>query len=296
MRSASLPLPRLLPIAVLSFCCFALIAGSVPLTADDSFLSKPPEEWTESEALHVLNDSPWAHTITTTTQDSQCDYEHPAFDGLVEEEFAREADSITPTPPAVEVKPDGAEYLVRLVSVKPIQAAVKRLMSLDFEKWKVYTSGAGLQPGSKPTNLEERWYNPADEITIALVLKRSGPEGRSFLDYAFRDKTIFPGGGLVHLWACSAIKSANGQVSAVTAGLGGGKSPTPSAIHLSFPRDYHGKPLISHQNEKLQVRIILNQRIFETIFYVNGTDLFDGTETIMHIPSRVDEPPPSPHL
>ena len=37
------------------------------------------------------------------------------------EEFAREMDSITTTPPAAEVKPDSAEFLVRLVSVKPMQ-------------------------------------------------------------------------------------------------------------------------------------------------------------------------------
>jgi hypothetical protein len=293
MRFSSLVLPGISQIGLRAICILALVTGSVPITANEPFLSKPPEEWTEAEALQVLNDSPWAHTITTTTQDSQCDWEHPAFDGLFDEEFARRADSITPTPPAVEVKPDGAEYLVRLVSVKPMQAAVERLMSLDFNKWRVYTSGGyGLQPASKPTNLEERWYNPADEITIALVLKHPGPEGQSFLDYAFRDKKIFPRDGL-NLWPCSAIRTANGQVTAVTAGLGGGTPPTPSALHLSFPSTFKGKPLISHQDEKLKVRVILSQRVFESTFTVNRADLFDGTETIMHIPSRVDEPTPA---
>jgi hypothetical protein len=37
---------------------------------------------------------------------------------------------------------------------------------------------------------------------------------------------------------------------------------------------------------------ILNQRVFETTFIVNSTDLFDGTETIIHTPHRVDEPTP----
>jgi hypothetical protein len=291
MRSASLPLPRLLLIAVLSLCCLALAVGSTPLTADESFLSKPPEEWTESEALHVLNDSPWAHTITTTTQDSQCDWEHPAYDGLFPEVLARREDSISPTAPAAEVKPDGAEYLVRLASVKPMQAAVERLMSLD-DKWKVYRSGAGLEPGNRPTNLEERWYNIADEITVAIVLKRPGPEGQSFRDYAFRDSKFYPSVGVVHLWPCAAVRTANGQVSAVVGGLGESKDHSPAAFSLSFPSKYQGKPLITHQNEKLQVRIILNQRIFETTFYVNGTDLFDGTETIMYIPSRIEEPQP----
>lgn len=293
MRVSSTFFPRLFQIVLRSICCLALVGGSVLVTANEPFLSKPSEEWTETEALQVLNDSPWAHTITTTTQDFQCDYEHPAFAGLYEEESARRMDSITPTPPAAEVKPDGAEYLVRMVSVKPMQAAVERLMALDFNKWRVYNGGYGLTPGSRPTSLDEGWYNPADEITIALVLKHGGPEGKSFLDYAFHEKKIFPGGGLVHLWPCSAIRTVNGQVTAVLAGLGG-KDHAASAINLSFPRNSRGRALISHQNEKLQLRVILNQRVFETTFYVNSSDLFDGTETIMHIPSRVDEPTPAP--
>ncbi len=120
MRISCLSSPGLFQICLRSLCCLALVVGSVPVTADESFLHKPPQEWTEAEALQVLNDSPWAHTITTTTQDFQCDYEHPAYPGIYTEEFAQGQDSITPTPPATEVKPDGAEYLVRLVSVKPM--------------------------------------------------------------------------------------------------------------------------------------------------------------------------------
>src|SRR6266403_5391908 len=144
MRFSSLLLPGLFQVGLRAICSLALVAGSIPITANLPFLSKPSEEWTEAEALQVLNDSPWAHTITTTTQDFQCDFEHPAFAGLFEEEFARRMDSITPTPLAAEVKPDVAEYLVRIVSVKPMQAAVERLMALDFNKWRVYIPGYGL--------------------------------------------------------------------------------------------------------------------------------------------------------
>ena len=134
MRLSSLSVPGLVQIGVRDICCLALVVGFVPLTANESFLSKPPEKWTETEALQVLNDSPWAHTITTTTQDSQCDYENPVFPELFKPEFAREMDRITPTPTATVVKPDRAEYLVRLVSVKPVQSAAERLINLD-PKW-----------------------------------------------------------------------------------------------------------------------------------------------------------------
>jgi len=66
-----------------------------------------------------------------------------------------------------------------------------------------------------------------------------------------------------------------------------------SAIIMSFPSIVDGKPLFSHRDEKLEFRFILNQRVFETTFIVNSTDLFDGTETVMHTPTRVDEPTPA---
>jgi len=72
-----------------------------------------------------------------------------------------------------------------------------------------------------------------------------------------------------------------------------GKDNKASAIIMSFPGIVDGKPLISHRDEKLEIRFIVNQRVFETTFIVNSTDLFDGTETVMHAPTRVDEPTPA---
>ena len=79
--------------------------------------------------------------------------------------------------PAESVKPDGAEYVVRLASVQPLQAAVERLISLA-EKWDPYRQGIGLEPGSKPTNREESWYNPEDEIVVVVSLSAQDPRGQ----------------------------------------------------------------------------------------------------------------------
>jgi hypothetical protein len=273
---------------------FFPLAVALSLAADESFLSKPPEQWTESEALQVLNDSPWAHTVTTTTQDFQCDYEHPAFAGMYTDEFAQRMDSFTTPLESTVVKPDGAEYVIRLVSVKPIQAAVDRLISLD-EKWAHrYYSGVVLEH-EKPTNLEEHFYNPADLITIAVVLKRPGPGGTSFLDYAFdKDKKAFPGPRVRHPSACAAIKTSDGQSGAVIVSLGVDKKEYPSATWFSFPSSRKGKPLISRSGEEVQFRFIADQRVFETTFMVNASDLFDGTERVLHIPATVDEPSNAP--
>ncbi len=292
MRFPSLLLPGLFQVGLRAICSLALVAGSVPITANLPFLSKPSEEWTDAEALQVLNDSPWAHTITTATQDTPCNYEHPVFAGLFSEEMAQKIDSISPSFPAEHVKPDGAEYLVRLVSMKPMQAAAERLISLD-EKWANYRGGVGLEPGSKPTNMAEGLYNLADEITVVVALKRPGPEGTSFLDYAFEDKKTSAVLKVNYMWACAGVRTGNGQTHAVTARMGHGNNNRVSAIVISFPSIVEGKPLISHPEEKLEFRFILNQRVFETTFNVNPTDMFDGSETAMHIPSRVDEPTPA---
>src|SRR6267378_1084641 len=292
MGFSSLLLPGLSQVGLRAICGLALVAGSVPMTANLPFLSKPSEEWTEAEALQVLNDSSWAHTITAATQDTPCNYEHPVFAGLFSEEMAQRIDSISPSFPAEQVKPDEAEYLVRLVSVKPMQAAAGRLISLD-EKWANYRSGVVLEPGSKPTNMDERWYNPADEITIVVALKRPGPEGTSFLDYAFEDRKTSVALKVNHMFACAGLRTANGQTHAVTARMGHGNDNRVSAIVMSFPSIVERKPLISHPEEKLEFRFILNQRVFETTFNVNPTDMFDGSETVMHTPARVDEPTPA---
>jgi hypothetical protein len=284
--------PEPFHIRLRSICCLALVAASVPVTANENFLSKPPEEWTEAEALQVLNDSPWARTVTTRVQDTPCDFEHPAYPGLFPEEMARRMDSISPAHPAETVKPDGAEYVVRLISVKPMQAAVERLISLN-EKWARYRGGYGLDPDSKPTNMAERWYNTADEITIAVVLKHPDPKGGSFRDYAFENRGSSVALVVRHIFPCAGIRTANGQIHAVTASMGTGEDHLGSGIYMSFPRIVEGKPLITHRDEKLEFRFIANQRVFETTFNVNLADLFDGTETVMHIPSTVDEPAPT---
>lgn len=161
------------------------------------------------------------------------------------------------------------------------------------EKWRNYRTGYGLEPGLKPTNLEERWYNLADEITIVIVLKRPGPGGTSFRDYAFSRKDE-PKSGMMHLWPCAAVKTANGVTTAVVGGpVRDDGWHASKDITLSFPSIFKGKPLISHPNEKLEFRFIANQRVFETTFYVNPTDLFDGTETVLRIPRTVDEPTPA---
>jgi hypothetical protein len=46
-----------------------------------------------------------------------------------------------------------------------------------------------------------------------------------------------------------------------------------------------GKPLISKVHEKVDFRLVVNQRVFEATFYVNASDVLDGSEKILYLPS-----------
>jgi hypothetical protein len=268
----------------------AFLYGAVPLTANEPFLNKPPEEWTEVESLQVLNDSPWAHRVVSTVQATPCDFEHPALPGLFPEDVAERLDSLSPQAAPETVTPDRAEYVVRLNSVKPMQAAAERLIQLG-DKYSSYRRGIGLEPGSKPTNIEERWYNPADELTFSVVLKQVGPAGESFRDYAFEEKDGFVVENVRYIFPCSGIRTANGQFYALTASMCStdAKITGITGIVVSFPLVVDGKRLISRNDEKVEFRMIVNQHVFETTFYVSPSDLFDGTETVERIPPTVDE-------
>jgi len=291
-------LTRIRQAGILGIFCLALVGSAVPLTGNEPFLNKPPEEWTEEEAVQVLNDSPWARPITTTTQDFQCNYEHPVFPGMYSEERARELDFIVPTSPAAEVKPDGAEYVVQFLSVKPMQAAIARLLALDEQKWKGYFGGTGLAPGSPPTNLEEHWYNLADELAVSIVLKKPGPGGASFRDYAFprvdKEGHIASGSGPKYSPACGAVRTANGVGHWCASGPVAidERRAQPTSITVFFASTANGKPLISHANEKVEFRYITDQRVFEATFYVSPKDLFDGTETTLRYAGAYAAPTP----
>ena len=55
-------------------------------------------------------------------------------------------------------------------------------------------------------------------------------------------------------------------------------------LQLSFPRLIDGKPLISNVREKVEFRLVVNQRVFETSFFINASDVLDGSERTLYLP------------
>ena len=252
-------------------CCASLLAQETPSTT-----SAQPEQ----QALKVVNDSDWAHTVNPTTQDIPCSSKNPAFPRLIP---ADQNDVAAPVATTAVVKPDVSEYLIRFQSAKPVQAATQQLLALG-EKWSAYGPPRPVSEADGPTDLPNGYYNIADMIIIAVILKHAGPDGTSLFDYGFENEgRRFPSRSF-DVWPCAGLRTRNGQVFAhiVPSAFG---SKGYRALQLSFPRLIDGKPLISSAREKVEYRLVANQRVFETTFYINASDVLDGSERSLCLPS-----------
>lgn len=269
---------------LVTVACLLLAAWSLPAIwgQDDDGAAAAAAR---ADALRILNDSAWAHTVTPTTEDTACDWEHPAFPGIVPEDVGAMRDAENPNRPRTEaVKPDTAEYLIRWMSVKPVQAAIDEMMALDAG-WRSTTAQLRASDDDAPTDVALLHYNPRDMISIAVILKHPGADGSSFIDYAFRDEGSFPTDHM-EVWPCAGLKTRSGQVYAHALGPGTEGRPT-YAILLLFPRLVDGKPLITGPNEKVQFRLIARQRVFETTFTINARDVLDGSEPVAYFSTAV---------
>ena len=264
--------------------CLTLVLCSAVAIGQENSSSSPASSEAEQEALKVLNDSDWAHTVTPTIQDAPCTYENPAFPGLYPEDKASGADGRAPVVPRDVVKPDGSEYLIRFQSAKPVQAAIQQLIAIG-EKWSAYGAENRVSEAEGPTDLANGRYNVADMVTIAVILKRPGPDGTNLFDYGFKDNgRSFPSRSFL-VWPCAGLRTRNGQVFAHLVPAAFGHYGKFKALQLSFPRLIDGKPLISKAHENVEFRLVVNQRVFETTFFINASDVLDGSERSLYLPS-----------
>lgn len=266
--------------SLIATSCLLLAAGAIPAVSDDSYLSKAPQSWSEEEALRVLNDSPWAKTVKPSTQDSACGYKNPAIPGELDDDEAVKLEIRVPTGPSLQVKPDGAEYLIRWQSAKPMQAAVQRLLALG-DQWKEYR---GEEHRAHVPGWENYGFLTTDMIGISIILKQKGPEGESFLDYFFDlPKKVLARG--LNLWPCACLKTEAGVTCARALGHGHMVLENP-AITMFFSNSVHGKLLITKPGEEVEFRFVAKQRVFEATFLINTGDLVpDMSEPVLYYPT-----------
>jgi hypothetical protein len=227
--------------------------------------------------LKVVNESDWAQTVTPTIQNAPCSYGNPAFPGLYPEDKAVAIDAVAPVVRSDVVKRDDSEYLIRFQSAKPVQTAVQQLLAMG-EKWSAY--GAKQYDVSQtdgPTDVVNVNYNVADMITIAVILKHPGPDGTSMFNYGIEDNGHWSRS--FRVWPCAGLRTSTGMVFAHVA------DDESKVLQLSFPRLIDGKRLISNVREKVEFRLVVNQRVFETSFFINASDVLDGSERTLYLPS-----------
>jgi hypothetical protein len=267
----------------------ALIFWCLSVTSQEYRSNSPATETVEQDALKVLNDSDWAHTVKPSLQDTPCTFQNAVFPDLYPKDQAFQLDLTNPSRPPDPVKADDSEYLIRFQSAKPVQTAVQELLAIG-EKWSSYGVKAWPVRGDVgPTDVANGRYNVVDMITVAVILKRSAPDGTSLFNYGFaHNGQGFPG---FLVWPCAGLRTTNGQVIALAVPEASGKS---GVLQLSFPRLIHGKPLISSQHEKVEFRLVAKQRVFETTFDVNASDVLDGSEQILYLPSAFTDSSQTP--
>jgi hypothetical protein len=205
-----------------------------------------------------------------------------AFPGLFPEDKGALIDATAPDPHSV-VKDDTSEYLIRFQSVKPVQTAIQQLLAIG-EKWSAYGPEHPVSASDGPTDVANAIYNIADMITVAVILKHPGPEGTNLFDYGYEQNgRAFPSRHF-RVFPCAGLRTSNGQVFAHLNASSFGHSGY-KAMQLSFPQLIDGKPLISNPHEKVEFRLVANQRVFETTFYVDVSDVLDGSESSLYLPA-----------
>jgi hypothetical protein len=280
--SISSPAISLLWKSSIRIACCALLFWCAAITGQENRSGSPASDAVEQEALNVLNDSAWAHNVSPSLQDTRCSYKNPAFPGLYPGDRA-----VIDVVPTEAVRPDGSEYLIRFQSAKPVQSAIQRLLGMG-EKWSAYRREAyHASKDARPTDLPNEYHPYLDRITIAVILKHVNPSGPNLFDYAFKDQgRNFPSTSFDFL-PCAGLRTSHGQVFAHGFAMRVfGYAGEPRALQFSFPRLLvDGKPLISESREKVEFRLVVNQRVFETTFYINAIDVLDGSEKSLYLPS-----------
>jgi hypothetical protein len=128
-------------------------------------------------------------------------------------------------------------------------------------------------PAASPQTWRKVGITRQTKLSSCLPLSAQDPQA-SFLDHAFENRADGTAFIAHYLFACAGVRTANGQIHAVTNRIRQGNANKASAIIMSFPSIVDGKPLFSHRDEKLEFRFILNQRVFEITSIVNSTEPF----------------------
>ena len=222
-----------------------LLALGAAAATDQTWRGKTAEQWSQEEALEVLNDSPWARTVELYQPSGRRLGVYP--DGskvVVQDTPTSPSRSYEPPPPFTEPEVLRAVYAVRWSSARTIQAALQRLKEFSTALADMQAPPAELSPEHYVLTVrvvEPPSQSEMDRLGRPLVVDEHGrPTSEALL--VARD--LFAGLSGEELRAGAELRLASGgQLKAERAqrhGLGASEG-----VSFFFPRTAGGRPTLT---------------------------------------------------
>lgn len=229
-----------------TLCAAGLLAALGAAAADQTWRGKPAEQWSQEEALEVLNNSPWARTVELYQPSGRRLGVYPNGRKVVVQDTATGPTHLyEPPPPYTEPELLRAEYAVRWSSSRTVQAALERLRELSATLAEMQATPEQLSPGDFV--LTVRVVEPPTQSSMEL-LERPVIVGERGVplpsEPALVGRDLFAGLSEEELRAGAELRLAGGgQLKAERAqrhGLG-----TSEGVSFFFPRTAGGRPVIT---------------------------------------------------
>ena len=227
-------------------CAAGLLAWLGAAAADQPWRGKPAEQWSQEEALEVLNNSPWARTVELYQPSGRRLGVYPNGRKVVVQDTPTGPSRIyEPSPPFTEPELLRAVYAVRWSSAKIIQAALRRLKEHSATMAEMQAEAEDLSP--QHYVLTVRVVEPPAQSSLELlerpvILGERGTPLPAEPPLVGRD--LFAGLSEEELRARAELRLAGGgQLKAERAqrhGLGASEG-----ISFFFPRTAGGRPVVS---------------------------------------------------
>jgi len=243
------------------FSCLAvvLLAGCVPIYAQNELPDKPYQHWSKGEAEKILNNSPWAKQQEVRIKfDKETQSAAGSYSGVSSAAAAQSKTEVTSQVPADFV------FTLRLRSAVPVRQAVVRLKQLE-------TNIEKMDP--KDRVAFEAQINGlldcpacANNYVISLSSKSKSNPGADAI------YTTFKGGRLADLERYIFIANERGDRRQLIHFVAP-KAPGDEAIFF-FPRlDEKGAPLLTLDSKELLINLANNQADSITNFKIDVTKL-----------------------
>jgi hypothetical protein len=215
-----------------------MLFAVLPQKAQESFLSKPFQQWTKAEVTHLLNDSAWAKTQEVRVRPRR---QVRSVAGQTETESVDRQAALGGAEEARDYK-----FTIRLRSALPIRQAIARLVQLEAG-YDQLSAGEKKSVDAQTANLLECAECRNDYI-ISVGFGSTNRQGADLIYEWFRGQTIESLKRYIYL------ANDRGERRELS-GFISPKVPGDEAFFFFARRDQQGRPLLSENDKKVIFRM-----------------------------------------